>query len=64
MLERFASADRWLTRIYDPQRSDEHRKAIWDFVTQHADPKLSRLVRATRQLDEYTVNYWDTHGRN
>ena len=61
MLERFETADRWLTRVYDPKRSDQHRAGIWNFLMTAADPKLKHLIQLNRQLDEQVVHYWDIY---
>lgn len=59
MLERFEATNRWLTRVYDTKRSDEHRVAMWDFLMKASDDKLKHLLIKTRALDEQCVEVWD-----
>jgi hypothetical protein len=64
MLERYADADRWLARVYDPNRSTAHRLAIWDFLMHTANDRLKHILTSVRSIDEDAVKYWDTFGKN
>jgi hypothetical protein len=64
LLERYDATNRWLSRVYDPRRSPEHRVGIWNFLMVTADDKLRNLLVSTRTIDEDCVRYWDTYGKN
>ena len=64
MLDRYDAANIWLTRVYDPQRSDDHRAALWNMLMDVADDRLKTIIVGTRLNDEACVNFWNTCGRN
>lgn len=64
MLQRFEDADRWLARVYDPRRSEEHRAAIWNFVATFPNRRFRNIITAFREMDESVVRFWDNNGRN
>jgi len=65
MLDRFADANRWLTRVYDQRaRTDEHRVAMWNFLISTSNFRLRNILLTTRTLDESCVHFWDSYGRN
>jgi hypothetical protein len=64
MLQRLADADRWLARIYDPRRSDKHRTALWNLLMTTSEPRFRNILLVTKDIDESSVRFWDTHGRN
>jgi hypothetical protein len=64
MLQRLKDADRWLTRVYDPSRSDEHRFALWQLLMSTSEPRFRNILVVTRECDESCVRFWDTHGKN
>jgi hypothetical protein len=63
MLDRFTATNRWLARVYDPNRSETHRVAIWNFLMQTAEPRLRKLLIAHRLLDAECVKFWN-HYKN
>jgi hypothetical protein len=64
MLQRLKDANRWLARVYDPSRSNEHRAALWQFLLSTSEPRLRNILIVTRECDEASVRFWDTHGKN
>ena len=64
MLQRYDAANRWLTRVYDHSRSDQHRIGMWNFLMDTADPRLKQIILTTREMDEMLSNYWNNVGKN
>lgn len=64
MLERYDDANRWLVRVFDQTRSEEHRFVMWQFLMTTGEKRFKNILIATRQLDESAHRFWQQHGIN